>query len=149
MFFVSFIPLNFADSKVAVVETKFGNMVIEFFPNDAPKTVENFINLTENGFYDGIKFHRIIPGFMIQGGDPLSKDDNLIQKWGTGNSGSTINAEFNDIKHKRGIVSMARSMDPNSASSQFFIVHKDSTFLDKQYTVFGRLITQEIGRAHV
>lgn len=143
MFFVSFIPLNFADSKVAVVETKFGNMVIEFFPADAPKTVENFINLAENGFYNGTKFHRIIPNFMIQGGDPLSKDVNLVQQWGTGSSGKTIDAEFNSIKHKRGIVSMARSMDPNSASSQFFIVHKDSTFLDKQYTVFGRLITQE------
>ncbi|MGI0040440.1 MAG: peptidylprolyl isomerase, partial [Nitrosopumilaceae archaeon] len=143
LFFVSFIPLNFADSKVAVVETKFGNMVIEFFPADAPKTVENFINLAESGFYNGTKFHRIIPNFMIQGGDPLSKDVNLVQQWGTGSSGKTIDAEFNSIKHKRGIVSMARSMDPNSASSQFFIVHKDSTFLDKQYTVFGRLITQE------
>ena len=143
MVFVSFIPSNFADSKVAVIETKFGNMVIEFFPNDAPKTVANFMNLTENGFYDGTKFHRIIPNFMIQGGDPLSKDDSLIQQWGTGSSGNTINAEFNNIKHLRGIVSMARSMNPNSASSQFFIVHKDSTFLDKQYTIFGRLVTQE------
>ena len=143
MVFVSFVPLDFADSQVAVIETKFGNMVMEFFPVDAPKTVENFINLTENGFYDGTKFHRIIPNFMIQGGDPLSKDDSLIQQWGTGSSNHTINAEFNDIKHMRGIVSMARARDPNSASSQFFIVHKDSTFLDKQYTVFGRLITQE------
>ncbi|MGI0008606.1 MAG: peptidylprolyl isomerase [Nitrosopumilaceae archaeon] len=143
LFFVSFISLNFADSKVAVVETKFGNMVIEFFPADAPKTVENFINLAESGFYNGTKFHRIIPNFMIQGGDPLSKDVNLVQQWGTGSYDKTIDAEFNSIKHKRGIVSMARSMDPNSASSQFFIVHKDSTFLDKQYTAFGRLITQE------
>ena len=143
MIFISFIPQNFADSKIAIIETKFGNMIIEFFPADAPKTVENFINLAESGFYDGTKFHRVIPNFMIQGGDPLSKDDSLMQKWGTGNSGNTINAEFNNIKHKRGIVSMARSMDPNSASSQFFIVHKDSTFLDKQYSVFGRLITQE------
>ena len=143
MIFVSFIPLNFADSKVAVIETNFGNMVIEFFPTDAPKTVENFINLTESGFYNGTKFHRIIPNFMIQGGDPLSKDVSFVQQWGTGSSGKTIDAEFNSIKHKRGIVSMARAMDPNSASSQFFIVHKDSTFLDKQYTVFGRLVTQE------
>lgn len=143
LIFVSFIPQNFADSKVAVIETKFGNMVIEFFPTDAPKTVENFINLTENGFYNGTKFHRIIPNFMIQGGDPLSKNVSFVQQWGTGSSGNTIDAEFNSIKHKRGIVSMARSMDPNSASSQFFIVHKDSTFLDKQYTVFGRLVTQE------
>ena len=143
MIFVSFIPLNFADSKVAVIETNSGNMIIEFFPDDAPKTVANFINLTENGFYDGTKFHRIIPNFMIQGGDPLSKDVNSIQNWGTGNSGNTIDAEFNSIKHMRGIISMARSANPNSASSQFFIVHKDSTFLDKQYTVFGRLLTQE------
>ena len=143
MIFASFIPLNFADSKVAVIETNSGNMVIEFFPDDAPKTVANFINLTENGFYNGTKFHRIIPNFMIQGGDPLSKDASSIQNWGTGSSGNTIDAEFNSIKHMRGIVSMARSMNPNSASSQFFIVHKDSTFLDKQYTVFGRLVTQE------
>jgi len=143
LIFASFIPLNFADSKVAVIETNSGNMVIEFFPDDAPKTVANFINLTENGFYNGTKFHRIIPNFMIQGGDPLSKDASSIQNWGTGSSGNTIDAEFNSIKHMRGIVSMARSMNPNSASSQFFIVHKDSTFLDKQYTVFGRLVTQE------
>ncbi|MGI0003552.1 MAG: peptidylprolyl isomerase [Nitrosopumilaceae archaeon] len=99
LFFVSFISLNFADSKVAVVETKFGNMTIEFFSTDAPKTVENFINLTESGFYNGTKFHRIIPNFMIQGGDPLSKDVNLVQQWGTGSSGKTIDAEFNSIKH--------------------------------------------------
>ncbi|MGI0083077.1 MAG: peptidylprolyl isomerase [Nitrosopumilaceae archaeon] len=139
----SIVPQSFADSKVAVLETAFGNMVIEFFPNDAPNTVDNFIKLAESGFYDGTKFHRIILGFMIQGGDPLSKDSRLIQEWGTGDAGYTIDAEFNDIKHKRGIVSMARSADPNSASSQFFIVHKDSTFLDGKYTVFGRLATQE------
>ena len=139
----SLIPTSFSDSKVAVIETKFGNMVIEFFPNDAPKTVENFIKLTESGFYDGTLFHRIIHDFMIQGGDPLSKDSRLIQQWGTGNAGYTIPAEFNNIKHKRGIISMARNTDPNSASSQFFIVQKDSTFLDGKYTVFGRLITQE------
>jgi len=137
------IPPIFSDSKVAVIETKFGNMVIEFFPNDAPKTVDNFIKLAESGFYDGTLFHRIIHDFMIQGGDPLSKDSRLIQQWGTGDAGYTIPAEFNDIKHKRGIVSMARNADPNSGSSQFFIVQKDSTFLDGKYTVFGRLITQE------
>ena len=139
---VSLVPQNFADSKVAVIETKFGNMVIEFFPNDAPKTVENFIKLTESGFYDATKFHRIIRDFMIQGGDPLSKDSRLVQQWGTGDAGYTIDAEFNNIKHKRGIVSMARSADPNSASSQFFIVQKDSPSLDRKYTVFGRLATQ-------
>ena len=137
------IPQSFADSKVAVIETKFGNMKIEFFPINAPNTVENFIKLAESGFYDGTKFHRIIPGFMIQGGDPLSKDSSLIQQWGQGNAGYTIDAEFNNIKHKRGIVSMARSADINSASSQFFIVHQDSFFLDKKYTVFGTLVTQE------
>jgi len=145
LFFIlgSLIPQSFADSKVAVIETKFGNMVIEFFPNDAPNTVENFIKLAESGFYNGTKFHRIIHDFMIQGGDPLSKDSRLIQQWGNGDAGYTIDAEFNNIKHKRGIVSMARSADHDSASSQFFIVHKDSFFLDKKYTVFGRLITQE------
>jgi peptidyl-prolyl cis-trans isomerase B (cyclophilin B) len=139
----SLILPSFSDSKVAIIETKFGNMVIEFFPNDAPKTVENFIKLAESGFYDGTLFHRVIHDFMIQGGDPLSKDSRLIKQWGTGDAGYTIPAEFNNIKHKRGIVSMARNADPNSASSQFFIVQKDSTFLDQKYTVFGRLITQE------
>ncbi|MGI0011349.1 MAG: peptidylprolyl isomerase [Nitrosopumilaceae archaeon] len=139
----SFIPNSLADSKVAIIETKFGNMVIEFFPNDAPKTVDNFIKLAESGFYDGTLFHRIKHDFMIQGGDPLSKDSRLIQQWGTGDAGYKIPAEFNNIKHKRGIVSMARSADPDSASSQFFIVQKDSAFLDGKYTVFGRLITQE------
>lgn len=139
----SFIPNSFSDSKVAVIETKFGNMVIEFFPNDAPKTVDNFIKLAESGFYDGTLFHRIKHDFMIQGGDPLTKDSRLIQQWGTGDAGYKIPAEFSNIKHKQGIVSMARSADPDSASSQFFIVQKDSTFLDGKYTVFGRLITQE------
>ena len=139
----SLIPSSFSDSKVAVLETKFGNMVIEFFPSDAPNTVDNFIKLAESGFYDGTKFHRIVSGFMIQGGDPLSKDSRLVQEWGTGDAGYAINAEFNNIKHKQGIVSMARSADPDSASSQFFIVHKDSPHLDGKYTVFGRLVTQE------
>ena len=139
----SVIPASFADSKVAVIETKFGNMVIEFFPNDAPKTIDNFIKLAESGFYDKTLFHRIKHDFMIQGGDPLSKDSRLIQQWGTGDAGYKIPAEFNSIQHMRGIVSMARAADPNSASSQFFIVQKDSTFLDGKYTVFGRLITQE------
>jgi peptidyl-prolyl cis-trans isomerase B (cyclophilin B) len=142
LLFTSLIP-SIADSKVAVIETKFGNMVIEFFPNDAPNTVDNFIKLAESGFYNNTKFHRIIPNFMIQGGDPFSKDNNLTALWGTGDAGYSINAEFNNIKHKRGIVSMARTADPNSASSQFFIVHKDSNHLDGKYTAFGRLVTQE------
>ena len=140
------IPPAFAqyEDKVVVLETSSGNLTIEFFPDDAPKHVENFIQLTEDGFYDGIVFHRIIPGFMIQGGDPKTAIGGVsMSEWGTGDPGYSIDAEFNDIKHNRGIVSMARSNDPNSAGSQFFIVHKDSNFLDGAYTVFGRIITQE------
>ncbi|MFB5605750.1 MAG: peptidylprolyl isomerase [Nitrosarchaeum sp.] len=131
-----------SDDKLVILHTELGKIVIEFFPNDAPNHVSNFIKLTENGFYDGTLFHRIIPGFMIQGGDPNSKgkDQNT---WGTGGPDNSVNAEFNTIKHNRGIVSMARSADPNSAGSQFFIVHKDSNFLDEQYTVFGRIVTEE------
>ncbi|MEX2060259.1 MAG: peptidylprolyl isomerase [Nitrosopumilaceae archaeon] len=133
------------DDKVVILHTNSGKLVIEFFPEDAPNHVANFINLTENGFYDRTIFHRVIEGFMIQGGDPLTKPGayETVTQWGTGDPGYKINAEFNDIKHNRGIVSMARSADPDSAGSQFFIVHKDSNFLDGQYTVFGRLITQE------
>jgi peptidyl-prolyl cis-trans isomerase B (cyclophilin B) len=133
------------DDKVVVLHTASGKLVIEFFPEDAPNHVANFINLTQNGFYDRTIFHRVIEGFMIQGGDPLTKPGayETVTQWGTGDPGYKINAEFNGIKHNRGIVSMARSSDPDSAGSQFFIVHKNSTFLDGQYTVFGRLITQE------
>jgi len=129
--------------KVVILETQLGKIVIEFFSEDAPKTVENFLKLADSGFYDGIVFHRIIKDFMIQGGDPLTKQVENQGQWGTGNAGYNIQAEFNTIKHNRGIVSMARSADPNSASSQFYIVHKDSNFLDEQYTVFGRILTQE------
>ena len=130
------------DDKLVVLETNFGNIVIDFFPNDAPNHIENFIGLAESGFYDGVIFHRIIPGFMIQGGDPntVSGDPNT---WGTGGPSTSVDAEFNTIKHNRGIVSMARSADPNSGGSQFFIVHGDSNFLDEQYTVFGRIVTEE------
>src|SRR3989338_4827105 len=133
------------DDKVIILHTNSGKLVIEFFPEDAPNHVANFINLTQNGFYDRTIFHRVIEGFMIQGGDPLTKPGayETVTQWGTGDPGYKINAEFNDIKHNRGIVSMARSADPDSAGSQFFIVHKDSNFLDGEYTVFGRLITQE------
>ena len=141
---VSFGNNTFAqtDDKLAVLETNLGIIIIEFFSNDAPKHVDNFIGLTESGFYDGVLFHRIIPGFMIQGGDPntISGDPNT---WGTGGPSTSVDAEFNTIKHNRGIVSMARSADPNSGGSQFFIVHADSNFLDEQYTVFGRIVTEE------
>ena len=126
---------------VAIIETNQGNIVIEFLREAAPNHVENFIELSRDGFYDGTLFHRIIPGFMIQGGDPntISGDPNT---WGQGGPDETLDAEFNKIKHNRGIVSMARSADPNSAGSQFFIVHRDSHSLDEEYTVFARLVTE-------
>jgi len=131
-----------SDEKLVVLETNLGVITIEFFPNDAPNHIDNFVALTESGFYDGVIFHRIIPGFMIQGGDPNTINGDP-STWGIGGPDQKINAEFNSIKHNRGIVSMARSSDPNSAGSQFFIVHKDSNFLDEQYTVFGRIVTEE------
>ena len=139
-------PQAFAENEdiVVVLETTSGDITIEFFPDHAPNHVDNFLKLTEDGVYDGTVFHRIISEFMIQGGDPLTAQAGVsMSSWGTGDPGYKIDAEFNDISHERGIVSMARSNDPNSAGSQFFIIHKDSTFLDGQYTVFGRIITQE------
>lgn len=128
-------------NKVAVINTTQGVIKIEFFPNAAPNHVNNFMKLANSSFYDGTIFHRIVPGFVIQGGDPYTKPDGKPRElWGTGGANSTVNAEFNSISHTRGIVSMARSADPNSASSQFFIVLKDSTFLDGKYTVFGKVI---------
>ncbi|MDH4227440.1 MAG: peptidylprolyl isomerase [Deltaproteobacteria bacterium] len=123
----------------AVIETKFGNIEMAFFPEKAPGHVKNFVDLAEKGFYDGTLFHRVIPGFMIQGGDPNTKGTNSMT-YGSGGPGYTIKAEFNDISHTRGILSMARANDPNSAGSQFFIVVSDSKFLDKNYTVFGKVI---------
>ena len=146
LLFLAFIPQAFAEptDPVVVLETRSGNFVIEFFPDDAPNHVDNFLKLTDDGVYDGTIFHRVIPGFMVQGGDPLTAIAGIsASQWGTGDPGYKIDAEFNNIMHERGIVSMARSSDPNSAGSQFFIVHKDSTFLDGEYTVFGRIITQE------
>src|SRR5574338_1087524 len=122
----------------ANVETSFGNIEFELLPNLAPETVRNFTKLAKNNFYDETLFHRVIPGFMIQGGDPNTKNPDK-SKWGIGGPGYTIKAEFNSRSHLRGIVSMARAMDPNSAGSQFFIVTTDSTFLDRQYTAFGRV----------
>ncbi|MCL5979008.1 MAG: peptidylprolyl isomerase [Nitrospirae bacterium] len=124
----------------AVIETKFGNMEIKFFPDVAPNHVKNFIELAEKGFYDGTTFHRVIPGFMIQGGDPNSKDPDR-SKHGMGGPGYTVSAEFNEKPHKRGIMSMARAANPDSAGSQFFICVADSLFLDRQYTVFGEVVS--------
>ncbi len=127
-------------SNTADIETTQGQIKIQFFPNQAPNHVKNFINLANKGFYDGTIFHRIVKGFVIQGGDPNTKNDSNKEAWGTGGPGYTVNAEFNNISHDRGIVSMARTADPNSAGSQFFIVLNDSKFLDNQYTVFGKVI---------
>ena len=143
LLFVSLGNQAFAQSdKLVVLETNLGTITIEFFSEDAPKHVDNFIGLTESGFYDGTLFHRIIPGFMIQGGDPNTIDGDP-STWGIGGPDERVDAEFNTIKHNRGIVSMARSADPNSGGSQFFIVHQNSNFLDEQYSVFGRIVTDE------
>jgi len=131
-------PMSQYENKVAELHTSAGEIDIRFFPDVAPNHVKNFIDLAEKGFYNGTKFHRVIPGFMIQGGDPNTVNSSP-STWGTGGSGKNIDAEFNSVSHKRGIVSMARSSSPNSASSQFFIVTSDSTFLDNQYTVFGQV----------
>jgi len=127
-------------SETAHITTTEGEMVIEFWPDVAPKTVENFKALARKGFYDGTCFHRIIKGFMIQGGDPLTKDASKESQWGTGGPGHTVKAEFNDRSHQRGVISMARSSNPDSAGSQFFICDGDASFLDRQYTAFGKLI---------
>ena len=127
--------------KAVLITMHEGTFMIEFFPEDAPNTVHNFLKLVESGYYDGTVFHRIIPGFMIQGGDPNTKDPDVDRSlWGTGGPEYEIRAEFNTLQHDSGIVSMARSDHPDSASSQFFIVHKDSNHLDGKYTAFGRLI---------
>lgn len=124
----------------AVIETKFGNIELKFFPDVAPNHVNSFIGLAKKGFYDGTTFHRVIPGFMIQGGDPNSKNADKATH-GTGGPGYTVKAEFSDKPHKRGTLSMARAADPNSAGSQFFICVADAPFLNKQYTVFGEVVS--------
>lgn len=132
-------PMSNYENKVAELHTSAGEIDIRFLPDVAPNHVKNFIDLAEKGFYNGTKFHRVIPGFMIQGGDPntISGDPST---WGTGgNPGKYLQAEFNATHHKRGIVSMARANDPNSASSQFFICVADAGFLDRQYTAFGEV----------
>ena len=132
-------PGNRGITGIAVIETSMGNIELEFLEDVAPGHVKNFKDLANKGFYDGTIFHRVIPGFMIQGGDPNSKSEDRSSH-GTGGPGYTIKAEFNDTPHDRGILSMARSQDPNSAGSQFYIVVKDSHFLDGQYTAFGKVI---------
>ena len=124
--------------QVVELHTSKGEIHIRFFPDVAPNHVKNFQELAKSGFYNGTKFHRVIPGFMIQGGDPNTKNADP-SSWGMGGSDKRLKAEFNTVPHKRGIVSMARSNDPNSASSQFFIVVADSNFLDNNYTVFGQV----------
>ncbi|HWD19212.1 MAG TPA: peptidylprolyl isomerase [Verrucomicrobiae bacterium] len=128
------------ENEVAVIKTSQGDMVVSFWPDVAPKTVENFKTLARKGFYDGTAFHRVVKGFMIQGGDPLTKDLSAESRWGTGDPGYKIKAEFNAKKHGRGVLSMARSNDPDSAGSQFFICLADAHFLDGKYTAFGQLI---------
>jgi peptidyl-prolyl cis-trans isomerase B (cyclophilin B) len=130
-------------SEIAIIKTTEGEMHLEFWDDVAPKTVENFKKLAKSGYYDGTCFHRIIKGFMIQGGDPLTKDATKERMWGTGGPGWQIKAEFNDRKHTRGVISMARSQNPDSAGSQFFICDGDASFLDRQYTAFGKLIKGE------
>ena len=124
----------------AMITTRFGEIEVTFFPDKAPEHVKNFIALAKSGFYNGTIFHRVIPGFMIQGGDPNTKDLNKPETYGQGGPSQRLKAEFNEIPHRRGILSMARTSDPNSAGSQFYIVVKDSNFLDGQYTVFGEVV---------
>jgi len=123
----------------AIIKTSFGNIKFNLMTDIAPETVRNFSQLAKSGFYNGTLFHRIIPGFMIQGGDPNTKNPDK-STWGQGGPGYNLKAEFNSRSHLRGIVSMARATDPDSAGSQFFIVTSDSTFLDRQYTVFGEVV---------
>ncbi len=134
---------NVNTNEVAVIATTDGDMVLEFWSDVAPKTVENFKKLAKQGFYDGTCFHRIIKGFMIQGGDPLTKDPSKEAAWGTGDPGYKIKAEFNERSHQKGVISMARSASPDSAGCQFFICHGNASFLDRQYTAFGKLIKGE------
>ena len=131
-------PMEYYKDKVAELHTSAGEIDIRFYPDAAPNHVKNFIDLAEKGFYNGTKFHRVIPGFMIQGGDPNTISGSPYS-WGTGGSGKNVAAEFNSIHHARGVVSMARSNDPNSASSQFFICVADAGSLDNQYTAFGKV----------
>ncbi|MDQ6808472.1 MAG: peptidylprolyl isomerase [Verrucomicrobiota bacterium] len=135
--------MNTPTKEVAVIKTSEGEMVAEFWPDVAPLTVENFKKLATSGFYDGTAFHRIVKGFMIQGGDPNTKDLAKESSYGTGGPGYKVKAEFNEKLHDKGVLSMARSSDPDSAGSQFFIVLGRAPHLDRQYTAFGKLIKGE------
>ncbi|PYL55534.1 MAG: peptidylprolyl isomerase [Verrucomicrobia bacterium] len=132
-------PMN-TGNEVAVIKTSEGDMVIQFWTDAAPNTIENFKKLARSGFYIGTIFHRIVKGFMIQGGDPNSKDPAKEDRYGAGGPGYKIKAEFNDHSHERGVISMAREPDPDSAGSQFFICLGPVSRLDHQYTTFGKLI---------
>jgi peptidyl-prolyl cis-trans isomerase B (cyclophilin B) len=132
-------PMN-ASNEVAVIKTNEGEMVVQFWTDAAPDTIQNFKKLARQGFYDGTIFHRIVKGFMIQGGDPNSKDSAKESSYGQGGPGYQIKAEFNNHSHDRGVVSMARGPDPDSAGSQFFICLAPVRRLDGQYTTFGKLI---------
>jgi len=127
-------------NEVAVIKTSEGDMVVEFWTDAAPNTIENFKKLARAGFYNGTIFHRIVKAFMIQGGDPNSKDPSKENRYGEGGPGYKIKAEFNDHSHERGVISMAREPDPDSAGSQFFICLAPVPRLDHQYTTFGKLI---------
>ena len=129
-----------ATHELAVMKTTLGEIELEFCPDKAPNHVENWKKLAKDGFYNGTYFHRVIPGFMIQGGCPNTKEGRR-ELAGTGNAGYNIDAEFNDMKHERGVLSMARSMDPDSASCQFFIMVADSPHLDGQYSAFGKVVS--------
>ena len=132
-----------AANEVAIIQTSEGDMVVQFWPDAAPKTIENFKKLARSGFYNGTTFHRIMKGFMIQGGDPYSKDPAKEKQYGDGGPGYTIKAEFNQHDHQRGVISMAREKDPDSAGSQFFICLASIPRLDGKYTTFGKLIRGE------
>ena len=134
---------NFMTKPTVTIHTTKGDMTLELWSDVAPKTVANFQKLASEGFYDGTCFHRIVKGFMIQGGDPLTKDQNQKQMWGTGGPGYQIKAEFNERSHQLGVISMARSSNPDSAGSQFFICLGDESFLDGQYTAFGKVVKGE------
>jgi peptidyl-prolyl cis-trans isomerase B (cyclophilin B) len=135
---ISIDQLDLKKTKVVLV-TNYGEMTVAFYPEKAPETVKNFLKLAKDGFYDGTKFHRVIRNFMVQGGDPFTKDDSMQARWGQGDPGYKLKAEFNDTKHTRGVLSMARSQDPNSAGCQFFVCHAEAPHLDNQYTAFAAL----------